>query len=257
MFSYVSSIVLLVLLVMTCAFQAIHTRDNSLLKNKAIVHRQDPENLHGDTLGNSNADCSTSGAGQTGPFKCQDGFACVNTAYLLRHACQACGQGGLFSSDEDYQCLKMTHDYDKVPAVKVSCSITPWERLGCAYPVVSAPNEYNKRWIDWGSTLRKGGLCPCLKGYLDHCEDKESSEKRQKCVVHKMGKCPSVCTPIKMRVNDAWGFGQRRRRRRKAKGDQKLIERASVLVDSQGKPIRNASASMMSLDDTVSGKCSQ
>jgi len=231
----VSSILLLSLAVGTCVATAIHR-----------VHLSQGKP--------SNEGCN-SGYGQTGdvPFKCSNGFACIDIVFMIRNACRACTKKGLMSSSEKDQCENIAQVYweggqrvrNVVKGLKVFCKGDKQNKRARGTPTCAFPTVGAKGWIDWTPGPRK--ICGCAKGFVNDCKGKDSS-----CVLDKINLCPKVCKGVKSRIEDA-----RENSPLEAKGENDLKDRASLMVDAHGKTSRNASASMMSLDHTMSGKCSQ
>ena len=103
-------------------------------------------------------------------------------------------------------------------------------------------------------------VCPCVRKFIEDCTGKGVF-----CVLGKVEKCQKVCDGFKGRIKSAQDAGalidntnvEENLLTEDTKDEVELKNRARVLVDAGGKTSRNASASIMSLDNSMSGKCSQ
>jgi len=242
MFTEASRVVFFAGVVVACAVQAM--QQVHITSSHAAVERGNPDVSH------SNNGCNGQAGAVNGPFTCSGGFACVNIGYVIRHACQSCSQNNLMSKELEAQCRDIAQGGQTVLGVKVMCS-EQWERTGCIWPAISSNG-----WTNLGSN-GANAVCPCVTGYVQACKNQGLS-----CILDKIDECPHMCAGIKARIIDARAHSPGRAGKGSLEEDS-LKDRANVLIDSDGmtsrnsRTSRNASASLTSLDHSVSGKCAE
>jgi len=258
----------LLLTVRTHVASTIHVRVNNSWSPSTMA---DGRRRRSDKAGTSNAWCNSRAQSQRKPpFTCSsDRFACLDVASVIRRTCTKCEDAGLMTPSKSSQCREITRknvNIDK--GVKIYCNKdiantnndyhrhkSAYERANCAFLSVTrftrAPT-----WSVWGP----GQICPCVNKFVDDCKQPPNSNKPWKyglsCMLEKIEQCPKVCPELKSRIKSAIESSETASLM-EAKVENELKDRASVLVDAHGKTSRNASASILSLDHSMSGKCSQ
>lgn len=199
--------------------------------------------------------CNSGWGEQQGPFSCQDGKACLNVVPMIRQICGSCRKKGHITSGDEEKCIDIAGNQyrHKVKGVKVWCSGQSDDGTACAAPVLGSTGYLN--WGHFGALT----VCPCVKQFIEDCAGKGVF-----CALNKVQQCPKVCNGFKSRLQaaqDASALVEDTKDGEsslmEATSEDELNKRARVSVDARGKTSRNASASIMSLDNSMSGKCSQ
>merc|ERR1719265_1601499 len=175
---------------------------------------------------------------------------------MIRQICRSCQRKGHLTKNEQTTCDRIAADKYKrqIKAVKIWCSDERDDSTTCAGPELAKDG-----WINWGKYGAEM-VCPCVRQFIKDCTDKGAY-----CALNKVQQCPKVCDGFKGRVQAARNAGalvedandEESSRMEATKDEDELNNRARVLVDARGKTSRNSSASIMSLDNSMTGKCSQ
>jgi len=257
--------VFLLLTVRAYVASTIHVRVNN---DESPSTTADVRRRRSDKAGNSNAWCNSRASQRTTPFTCSsksDGLACLDVASVIRRTCRKCEDAKLMTPSQSTRCHEITQkNVDIEKGVKVYCNrntsnannndyhrhLNAFERDNCAF--LSVTKGGAPTWSVWGTEQ----ICPCVNKFVNDCKEPKDSNKPWKyglsCMLKKIEECPKVCPELKSRINAAKTASLM-----EAKVENELKDRASVLVDAHGKTSRNASASILSLDHSMSGKCSQ
>jgi len=178
---------------------------------------------------------------------------------MIEHLCRKAQDARNPMTPSQYtDCKKTASGGTRYQGIKVVCNQDNADytnqlraiRKGWIFLSVTEGGHFN-----WGSDEGKGRdgttgvdlVSVCLIKIVRHCKDKAFS-----CILNEIDNCGKVCPDFKARLKDA-----RANSLIEAQGENELKDRATLLVDAHGRTARNASASIMSLDDSVSGKCSQ
>jgi len=237
----------LLLVVGTCVASAIHVRVQQSWEH--------------DKAGSDNDGCNSKNMQKKTPIACnKKGFACVDPALVIRKLCKKCREAGEMSAKEDWICQNnvdlVRQNEEKggtnVKGVKVQCIKDDVQYRAykdqvhdssCAFPAVTRKGAVQL-------SLATDLICPCAAQLFHTCKTKGT--QTLSCMLGETKRCPKLCRETKTRLSETMTSSFM-----EASSGNEMKGRASLLVDARGKTVRNESASLLSLDHAMTGKCSQ